>query len=194
VVISPIDIDATTISQLKEIGQVSHIIAPNCFHYLFAAKFKEIYPEATFWAAPGLAEKKPKLPIDRNITKDAKSFIDGIEYLFMDEFKTIVNNGFSPLNECVFFHIQSRSLILTDLAFNFDESFPFTTQLAMRTIGGWKTLSPSLIEKLATTNKQKVRQAIAQILNWDFDRVIIAHGSIIETNGKERFKAGFARF
>ncbi len=83
---------------------------------------------------------------------------------------------------------------MTDAAFHFDESFPILTQLATKVLGGYKSLSPSLLEQVATTEKKKVRKSIKQILGWDFERVIMAHGSIIEQNGKEKFKRGYEKF
>jgi hypothetical protein len=103
-------------------------------------------------------------------------------------------SGFDSLNECVFFHAASRTLILTDTAFHFDESFPALTQFATRVLGGYKRLSPSLLERIATTEKKKVRNSVAKILRWDFDRVIMAHGSIVEQNGKEKFQQGYEQF
>jgi hypothetical protein len=195
VIISPIQIDETAIAQLKEIGNVKHIIAPNCYHYLFATNFKQLYPQATFWAAPGLSRKKPELPIDKNISGDGQSFINGIEYLLVDGFGTLGLTGIdSVINECVFFHFETRTLIITDIAFHFDESFPLVTQLAARVLGSYKTLSPSILEKIATRDKEKVRASIRQILTWDFDRVIVAHGTIIERDGKQEFAKGYASF
>jgi len=139
VVISPIQVDSETIHQLNDIGDVSHIIAPNLYHYLFASNFKNIYPKAIFWAAPGLESKRPKLNIAR-IIQDKNSFLDEVEYLLFDGFRTFTLSGFSLLNECVFFHLESHTLVLTDTSVNFDESFPPLTQLAARVIGGYKNL------------------------------------------------------
>ena len=93
-----------------------------------------------------------------------------------------------------FFHLESHTLVLTDTAFNFDESFPPLTQLAARVIGGYKNLSPSLLERFATKETDKVKQAVQKVLAWDFERVIMAHGSIIENDGKQRFREGYERF
>lgn len=193
-VISPIQVNDTIVSQLDEQGTVSHIIAPNLYHYLFAANFKKLYPNATFWAAPGLEAKKPDLAIDRTIKGDANSLWNGLEYVFFDGFKTIDLGGFTSLNECVFFQAASRTLILTDTAFHFDESFPTITQFASRAIGGYKKLSPSILERVATKDKEKVRESVKNVLSWDFERVIVAHGSIIETQGKQKFKEGYEQF
>lgn len=193
-IISPIAVNDTIMSQLGELGTVKHIIAPNLYHYLFAANFKTLYPNGTFWAAPGLEVKKPDLAIDKIINSDANSLWDGLEYVFFDGFRTLGLTGFDSLNECVFFHSASRTLILTDTAFHFDESFPALTQFATRVLGGYKSLSPSLLERITTTEKEKVRKSVEKILAWDFERVIMAHGSIIEQNGKEKFKQGYEQF
>jgi len=193
-VISPIQVNDTIVRQLSELGTISHIIAPNLYHYLFAANFKNLYPNATFWAAPGLEAKKPDLSIDRIIKGDANSLWNGLEYVFFDGFRTIGLGGFDSLNECVFFHAASRTLILTDTAFHFDESFPIITQFASQVIGGYKNLSPSILERVATKDKEKVRESVKKVLGWDFERVIVAHGSIIETQGKQKFKEGYQQF
>jgi hypothetical protein len=194
VIISPIKIERETISQFNKIGRVSYIVAPNLYHYLFLADFKTLYPEAQLWAAPDLKLKKPELPIDRVITDLEKECFDGVEYLLFDGFNTLSFNGISHLNECVFFHVESKTLILTDTAFHFDESFSLVTQLVSRAIGGYKNLSPSLLERLATRETEKVKQAVKNVLAWDFKRVIMAHGSILERDAKRQFQEGYEKF
>ncbi|PSN11105.1 hypothetical protein C7293_25600 [filamentous cyanobacterium CCT1] len=202
VVISPIQLSDGLMNDLGELGTVAHIIAPNLYHYLFAADFKAAYPGATFWATSALRGKKPELPIDRAICH-RQDFANvpgpetpwpGLECLFFDGFKTLAPSGPDPLDEWVFFHAASRTLILTDTAFCFDETFPWLTQLVTKIGGGYKSLSPSLLERVATTDKVTVKGAVEQILRWNFDRVIVAHGSIVDRNGKEQFKQGYERF
>ncbi len=194
VVISPIQVDEVAIAQINKLGKVSYIIAPNLYHYLFVADFKAIYPQAKLWIAPGLESKIPDLPFDKVIGDYRDLFIDEVECFLFDGFKTFGLNGISSLNECVFFHRESQALILTDTAFHFDETFPIFTQFASRAIGGYKKLSPSLLEKLATTEKEKVKQSVQNAIAWDFKRVIMAHGSIIEKEAKQKFIEGYEWF
>lgn len=194
VVISPIQASDEILDRLSQLGTVKHIIAPNLYHYLFAAEFKSLYPEATFWAVPGLESKKPELAIDKTIEASANGLWNGLEFIFFDGLRVLSLSGLDSLNECVFFHLASGTLILTDTAFHFDESFPRLTQLATKVLGGYKCLSPSILERIATTDKERVKKSVEQVLNWDFERVIMAHGSIIEQNGKEKFRQGYAQF
>lgn len=193
-VISPIQSSDRLVSQLGELGVVKHIIAPNLYHYLFAATFKSVYPNATFWAAPGLTIKKPELPIDQTIRGDKGQLLPGLDFILFNGLRVLGLAGIDSLNECVFFHSASRTLILTDTAFHFDESFPMLTQFSARVLGGYKQLSLSILERLATTEKEQVRQSFEKVMLWDFERVIMAHGSIIEQDGKEKFKKGYESF
>ncbi len=194
VVISPIQMNDALANHLNDLGTVRHIIAPNLYHYLFAAQFKAHYPNAMFWAAPGLDMKKPELPIDQVIKEGTNQAWNDLDCIFLDGFRTLALSGFDSFNECVFFHSASRTLILTDAAIHIDETFSLITQFATRIIGGYKSLSPSLLERIATTETEKVKRSIETILGWDFERVIMAHGSIIERNGKEKFKQGYEKF
>lgn len=193
-VISPIQPTDGLRQQLSDLGTIKHVIAPNLYHYLFAADFKACYPEALLWATSGLDAKQPKLPIDRIIDEGIEASWPGLDWLPFSGFRTLGLNGFDALNECVFFHRLSRTLILTDTAFNFDESFPLTTRLVTQVIGGYKSLSPSILEKIATTDKSAIKKSVEYVLNWDFERVIMAHGSIVAKGGKEKFKQGYDRF
>ncbi|MEA5595829.1 DUF4336 domain-containing protein [Rivularia sp. UHCC 0363] len=190
VVISPIKVDKLTIDQINEMGKVSIIIAPNLYHHLSISDFKSVYADAKIFAAPGLESKRQDIKIDRTLDR-GKIGQDEIEYFLFEGFKIIDLKGLSPLNEIVFLHRASKTLILTDTAFHFDESFSLTTQLTMRLIGGYKKLEPSILEKLATRDREKVKNSINKVLDWDFERVIMAHGSIIENEGKRKLKEGY---
>jgi len=98
------------------------------------------------------------------------------------------------LNEWVFFHAASRTLILTDAAFHFDDSFPLVNQLAARVLGCYGQLSPSLFEKVALEDKAALKMSIEGVLEWNFERVIMAHGRVIEKGGKAMLRAGYERF
>ncbi len=194
VVISPIQLTPALTEALQALGNVAQIIAPNLYHYLFAAEFKAAYPAATFWATAGLEAKQPALAIDQVLTDNVPSPWPGLELLFFDGFKTLSPRGPDPLAEWVFFHSSSRTLILTDTAFYFDNSFPWLTQAITAMGGSYKCLRPSLLERLAITDTAQVKASIEQVLHWDFERVIMAHGSVVNQAGKEQLKRGYEAF
>ncbi|MGB3670576.1 MAG: DUF4336 domain-containing protein [Phormidesmis sp.] len=197
-VISPVEISDRLKQQLDSIGPVKHIVAPNLYHYFYATGFKNSYPTATFWATTGLKEKKPNLPVDRVLGADGVSsqtdLWTDLEGHLLDGYRTLGSGGVELLNEWVFFHAASRTLILTDAAFHFDQSFPLITQLAARVGGSYQRLGPSLIERVVTTDKARVKASMEKILSWDFERVVMAHGTVVERDGKRKLAASYDRF
>lgn len=200
-VISPIRPDTATLAQLNQVGKVSYIVAPNLYHHLFLAPFKQHYSEAELWATAALKHKRPDLVIDRVLSNSASEgtelplqLLEGIEALPVTGFQTLDLKGAVALDEWVFFHPQSQTLILTDLAFHFDRQSSPSARLVASLLGGYKQLRPSLLEKIATVDKAQVKRSIQAILAWDFQRVIMAHGSIVEQAAKQQFQLGYEWF
>ena len=193
VLISPIDLDESHRPHLDALGTVRHIIAPNLFHHLFVDKVQTLYPDATVWGVDGLAEKRPDLKLDALVNQPG-SFSNELDYLPFIGFASILPQGIVQANETVFFHRSSRTLILTDTAYNFDQTSSIVIQLAARVLGGYNKLQPSRLEKLGTRDKAQVADSVRKVLAWDFDRVIPAHGSIVETDGKAAFQSGYEWF
>ena len=190
-IISPIEISSEIQEQLDSMGTVRYIIAPNLFHYLYLAQAQQIYPQAQTIAPPGLAAKQPDLKIDRVFTQDPIEFDSELEFVRFEGFRVFMPPQVKIINEIVFYHPNSKTLIITDSAFNFDRSFPFATQLAARVLGSYEVLKPYLLDKIASHDKQKLKQSIDKILAWDFQRVIMAHGTIVEHEAKEQLSTGY---
>ena len=191
VLISPIKIDSETNQQLNSLGTVKYLVAPNLFHYLYLSQCQQIYPQTQIIAPPGLANKKPELTIDRVFTQDPIEFNGELEYTLLAGFQAFVPPKIAVVNEIVFYHPTSKTLIITDSAFNFDSSFSTMTQLAARVLGSYQVLKPSWLEKIAVQDKQILRQSIDKVLEWDFRRIIMSHGSIIENNAKLQLSEGY---
>jgi hypothetical protein len=95
------------------------------------------------------------------------------------------------LNEVVFLHRHSRSLIIADLAFDFGPDTHWLLATIMKLNGGWGRFSPSRFTKSMMKDRTAVRASIDHILSWDFDRVIVGHGDNIETGGRDIVRRAF---
>ncbi|MGL6340664.1 MAG: DUF4336 domain-containing protein [Waterburya sp.] len=189
--ISPIQITAQIKQQLDNLGIVKYLIAPNLFHYLYLSECQKIYSKAQVIAPPDLKTKQPNLKIDKTFTQDEINFNSELEYRLLAGFQVLIITQIKKVNEIVFYHPSTKTLIITDSAFNFDDSYPWVTQFAARIINSYQTLKPSWLEKVAIQDKQLVKQSIDEILTWNFDRVIMGHGKIVETNAKQELAAGY---
>jgi len=195
VLISPIKLTEADRAQLNELGTVAHLVAPNLFHHMFMAEAQGLYPQAKSWGVAGLAEKRSDLRLD-GLVDQPGGLGDELSYLPVQGFAALLPQGICLANETVFFHRPSRTLILTDLAFNFDAvSVPsLGMQLAARVLGSYEALRPTVMEKWGTRDKAAVEASVRQILRWDFDRVVLTHGSIVERGGKAALREGYEWF
>jgi Domain of unknown function (DUF4336) len=182
---SPIGLDAQLRSELDHLGPVEYVISPNRLHHLFVGDFMAAYPSASYYAAPGLASKRPDLKFTATLdSAAAPAWADQIDQLWCD--------GSALLNEVVFFHRVSRTLILTDIAFNIRRSESTLSRILLTLDGAYGRFGGSHIAKLMfMASRSKWRATIDRILEWDFDRIIVAHGDIVPTDGKRLMRDAF---
>lgn len=88
-------------------------------------------------------------------------------------------------------HLPSRTLIVADLIFNFPADETGWSRFFHRHIAGFKRYpGMSRILRFFIKDKAAFRQSIDQLLTKDFDRIIVGHGNVIETGGKELLVRG----
>jgi hypothetical protein len=184
---SPVKLDVETQQALDAIGPVRCVVAPSTVHYFFVAAYGATYPDARLFAAPGLTEKRSELRFDAVLDETPSAEWRGAidQHLF---------RGAPALNEVVFFHAASRTLILTDLAFNMTTAPPGRARLFCWLVGATGHFGPHRIVRVAIRDRRAARESLQRILQWDFDRIIVTHGEVLQSGGKQRFADGFARY
>jgi Domain of unknown function (DUF4336) len=58
---SPVGLDPPLQEALDKLGTVKYVISPNYEHLKFAPEWAKAYPDAYFWACPGLVERMPEI-------------------------------------------------------------------------------------------------------------------------------------
>ena len=93
----------------------------------------------------------------------------------------------------MFFHPRTRTLVLTDLAFNVQRASSLVTRLFLRANGAWQRFGPSRLARVAfIRDRAAARLGIERLLEWDFDRVVLAHGDVLETGGRDALRAAYS--
>ena len=170
---SPIPIDDARAQQLAELGEVRHIVAPNGFHDSFAAAAKQRYPDATLWGSKGLHAQKSKLRPDRWLHEGEAPWADELLPHFIE--------GVPKGGEYVFLHAASRTLIVTDLLFQIRYPVNARTKLVLWMAGVNKgRLAQSKLWRALTKDRAAAGRSVEKMLEWDFDRVVLAHGDFVE--------------
>ena len=171
-------------SAIDEFGTVRFVVAPNPFHHQYLEAYREAYPEAVFAAGPRLPEKRPDLSFDLVLA-------DHPDPRWESELDQLVFAGNPLLPEVVFHHRPSRTLILTDLCFHLNADRPLLTRLAARVLGTYEKFAVSRLVRRGFSERDAARASLARVMAWDFDRVIVGHGDIIEHDGREALARAF---
>lgn len=186
---SPEKIKKGLLEELKEIGEIKYLISPNKLHHIFNQEWMDIFPEASCYAAPGLVEKRSDIKFNAELSTRAESDWQ------MDIDQTIIE-GSPAMEEVVFYHKTSKTLILTDAIENFQpSSLSLWIQIIAKIAG---VLAPNgkmpLDWRLSfyLGNRDKARNSLQTILSWDIDNIILAHGECIIGNGHEFIKKSYS--
>jgi hypothetical protein len=173
------DDDADAIAAL---GPVRALLAPNLLHHLFLADARRRFPEARLYAPPGLARKQPALTIDAPLA----------EWPHGEALAVRAVGGMPRLEESALVHRASRTLILTDLAFNVRPPRPWLTRTFMRCNGGFDRFGPTRLCRRLVRDRAAARADVARLCEEDFERVVVTHGDVLATGGRAALRASFA--
>ena len=176
---SPVPIEEDLRSAVENLGRVGAMIAPNLFHHQFISEWRSAFPEAKAFCAPGLAAKKSDFKFD-GVLEDASPSE------WIGQVDQVVIKGIPDYGEVVFFHRASRTLIVSDLVFN------YSPVQAASDPGGADGLGPHGRIRSAISDPNALRESIESVLRWPFERVVVSHGQIVESDGHARFREGFA--
>jgi hypothetical protein len=182
---SPVRLDPPTRRALDAIGPVECVVAPSKVHHFFVGDYRAAYPEARLFAAPGLAEKRRDLRFDAELDDTSPpEWAGGIDQLLF--------RGVPLMNEVVFLHRASRTLLLTDLAFHMPRPPGGRARLFCWLVGA-RDFGPHRIVRFGIRDRAAARESVRRILAWDFDRIVVTHGDVLAADGKRRFTAAFGK-
>jgi hypothetical protein len=173
---SPIKLTNALRAAIDGLGQVQHIVAPNSLHHLSVPEWKRAYPGAKVYAPPGLRRKRQDIVFDADLGQAQSPDWAG-------EIDQVIMQGNLVTREVVFFHAMSGTVLFTDLL----------QQLPGNAFSGWRAVTgphgrpePSVPRKfrIAFTNRRAASDALERIFAWPLDKVLMAHGTPVETDAR----------
>jgi hypothetical protein len=182
---SPIAHSRELAAQVEALGTPAIVVAPNRLHHLYASHWKTAYPASRLFVAPGVETKRPDLAID-GVLGDAP----------LPDWSGVLDQALvrgQPLaNEVVFFHRPSGTLIASDLVFNVGPASPAPTRLAFRLMGAYGRPSTTPLERLSIRDRAAFRRSLDRILTWPIARIVLAHGAVVEADGRTALGDAYA--
>lgn len=171
------------VAAISALGTPGWLVDAVLVHDTFAKEGRAAFPDIPYLAPPGFSEMAgvettPILPAPA---------------VWAQELKVLRIEGAPGYEEHVFFHAPSRTLIVADLALNFGPDEPVWTELMLKVaVGGEHHPGMSRPFRAAIKDEAAFRSSVEKVLAWDFDRVIVGHGDVIESGGKAKVSAALA--
>jgi hypothetical protein len=188
---SPVELSDGLRSEIERIGRPAHLVSPNCLHHLFLPEWHAVFPEAKMWGPASTIRKHPELPFQSPLVDESPAAWAG-------QIGQCWVQGSIAMDEIVFFHLQSRTVILADLCQNLSPQWlnrnwaPWQRSIArFSKITNGKGFAP-LDWRLSFISRGKLRKARAKILDWNPRTVIMAHGEWQDLHGREFLARAFA--
>ncbi|MCB0384020.1 MAG: DUF4336 domain-containing protein [Bdellovibrionales bacterium] len=182
---SPIHLTPAIRQEIEDFGRVGIIVAPNDFHHLYVKEYMASYLEAEFLGSPGLRTKRPDL-------KFSRYFSDEFVPAWKSEIDFVLYRCSKTFHEVIFFHPATKTLILTDLAMNLVGKHRLVDSLVFSLVGVNNKFTASRILKSVTKNRVLAREAVRKLLQWPFEKVIMAHGELITSDARNQIRQAFA--
>lgn len=181
---SPVPLDAETRAALDALGPVRAVVAPSLVHHFYVGEYGAAYPQATLYAAPGLETKRADVRFGAVLDDEPPAQWAG-------QLEQHVFRGAPIMNEVVFFHPPTRTLLLTDLCFNVVRPMRGRARFFLRLVKA-RGFGPHRIIRFGIRDRTAAQASLQRILQWDFDRVVVTHGDVLETGGHAALQAAFA--
>jgi hypothetical protein len=172
VLISPIATpDEAAVAQRRPVT----LLAPSLLHHLHLGEAIDRYHPDDVWGPPGLAEKCPALGGVRVLGEDTWPFAATLDFALIE--------GAPFRNEVVLFHRASRTIYTADLVFNLHDTRGLLAPLAMRMMGIHDRFAVARMWRSWVKDRAAFQRSLDQVLAWDFDRIVMAHGEIVTHGG-----------
>ena len=171
---------------------MQHIVSPNKIHYAHVAAWKAAYPKALAWASPGVRERAAARRVTVTFDRDLE---DRPDEAWAGEIDQLVVRGSRLMDEVVFFHRASRTLIVADLVENFEPAKLTTTrERFLMKLGGVTDPDGKASSGYRATflgRHRVARECIRRVLAWNPERVLIAHGRSYDRDGSAELRRAF---
>lgn len=181
---SPLRLTPERRQAVDALGPVRFLVAPNKYHHLFIGDWMAAYPRAQAYAAPGLSEKRKDLRFHAVLSEQVPAEWAG-------QMDVLPWRGAPMMSEVIFFHRPSRTLIVTDVLHNVGAEAPPFTRFVFKALGGYGKATTSAIDRVVNRDRAAARSTVDTLLQWDFQRVVLAHGQIVEQDGARIFREAY---
>ncbi|EKE85204.1 DUF4336 domain-containing protein [Idiomarina xiamenensis] len=184
---SPIKLSPALKTQVEVLGNVKYLIAPNHLHHLFLTEWIDAYPRAQVYGTDEVIKKRGDITFKASLNspRNGPWSADIEQELF---------SGSPLMQECVFYHKSSETLVVADLVENFSGD----------DFNAWQRVVAKGVGILAPNGKMPIDWRLSfifgkadacvhfeKIMAWQPKTLVMAHGEIVSDNVSEFLARSF---
>lgn len=168
---------------IRDLGDPLWLVEATRFHNTFAREGSFAFPGTPYLVPSGFTagdavSTQPLLPTPPE---------------WAGEIEVLCLGGMPAVNEHVMLHRPSRTLIVADLVFNWRAERGWRSWLRGQLTGVRGGPGMSRLYRRMIRDRVAFAASAREMMEWDFDRVIPAHGEIIVEGGKEQLRGALHR-
>ena len=183
VVVAPLPPDDDLVAEVRSLGTVRDLVAPNLQHHLYVGEWRKRFPEARLHVPRHLGTKRPDLVGSAVLGDDSwDPELHHVEILGCERY----------LGENVFVHAASGTLIVADLVHNLPPSKHLWTKIYGTLMGFDGKVALSRAIRLAFRDRAATRRSLDTLLALPWSRIVPAHGEVIEGDAKQALRDAYA--
>ena len=169
------------VAAIRKLGEPVWIVEALLRHDTFATQGRAAFPSARYLAPEGFL-KDPGFRIEPLVPPPAE---------WIEEVTVASVEGAPDFGEIVTLHRPTRTLIVADLLINFggEQSLWAKFLLRIAAVGGKHDPGMTVPFKKAIKDEAAFVASLKTILSWDFDRIVVGHGTPIPAGGKNILRA-----
>lgn len=159
---------------------VGDIVASNLLHCAGVPRAAKAYPKARIWGVEGAQQQRRNIAWTKMISPET--------WPYQNELPVIPLQGLPKVNEVVFVHLSTKTLIVTDLCFNMTDSKGWGARLILSLFGTYQRFAVSKFFCKYIVDKVAFKKSLDEIFAYDFDNIVLSHGQNIMGEGKEKLQ------
>ncbi len=187
---SPIALTDSLGTEIDALGRPAHLVSPNKLHHLYLQDWKTAYPDALLWGPLSTIKKRGDLIFETVLEDTCPTEWQGA-------FEQTWFRGSKFLDEIIFFHAASRTVIIADMSENFGEKFLQEHWSSWKRgiarlwgIVDGKGYAPLELRLTSFARPAMVRSR-DKILGWNPRQVVMAHGEWQNHDGRNYLLKAF---
>lgn len=168
---------------LNRFSGITDVVAPSILHWAGLPKALVNFPNARSWASANVQIQHKDVKWTHTLTSAT--------WIFNDELPLLEIKGIPKIEEIVFFHKKSRTLIVTDLCFNITNPRGIGSWLILNLFGTYRKFAVSKFFLKFAEDRKTFENSVAKIFTFNFDNIILSHGENVIGGAKAKLRAAF---